>query len=174
MSHLQILPAVAERVDPLVERFLDIREKLRWLQAMGGEKVLLYKRRVTGQVCPNFDVVRRQHQVDLVDSCFGTNFIGGYYGPFEITVSHSTLAPQRIRIYENAGLRREFVSTSWFLWEPQIINKDLIVRRNGQRLWITNVQQSKWRHHILRQMCNFEEIERSSPLYKLPISGFSS
>lgn len=174
MSHLEILPAVNERTpgDDLIFRFLDIRNRLRWLMAMGGERVFLYKRRVTGKVCSNFDVVRRQHRVDLVDDCYGTNFVGGYYGPFDITVSLSTVAPQRIKIYEQGGLRREFISTCWALWEPLLSNKDFIVRRNNQRLWITNIQQSKWHHHILRQLFSFEEIERNNPLYKFPITGF--
>ena len=173
MSHLEILPAVSERVDPMVERFLDIRSRLQWLMAVGGERVLLYKRRVAGTVCPNFDVVRQQHRTDLNDGCYGTNFVGGYYGPFEIFVSLSTVNPQRIRIYEQGGLRREFTSSCWALWEPNLDNKDFIVRRNGQRLWIVNVQETKWKHHTLRQIFNFEEIERSNQIYKIPISGFS-
>lgn len=171
MSHLQILPAIEDRVDPPVERFLDMRDRLRWLLAMGGERVLLYKRLYAGTLCPNYDTVRRQHRTDPNDTiCFGTNFVGGYFGPFEIFASISTVAKQRIRLYEQ-GLRREFNSTQWALWEPRLDNKDFIVRRNGQRLWINNVQQTKWRHHLLRQLFDTEEIERGNPIYNIPIEG---
>lgn len=171
MSHLQILPAVEDRIDPPVERFLDIRDRLRWMQAMGGERVLLYKRMWAGVVCPNFDTVRRQHKVDLTDTiCYGTGFVGGYFGPFEIFISFSTVAAQQIRVYEQ-GLRRDFTSTDWALWEPRIDNKDFFVRRNNQRFWINNVQQTKWRHHILRQLFTSTEIERSNPIYNVAIEG---
>lgn len=172
MSHLQILPAVEDRADPLVNRFLDMREKFRWMMAMGGERVLLYKRMYAGTLCSQFDTVRRQHRQDPSDTeCFGTNFVGGYFGPFAIFVSLKTAASQqRIRI-EEQGLRREFITTSWALWEPKLNNKDFIVRRNNQRLWLNYVEETKWRHHILRQIFNTEEIERSNPIYKIPITG---
>lgn len=170
MSHLQILPSINQRVDPLVERFLDMREKFRWMMGMGGEKVLLYKRRVTGTICPNFDNVRKAHRTDLADGCYGTNFTGGYYGPFEIYASISTVVPQKVKVYEH-GLRREFVSSSWALWEPKLDNKDFVVRRNGQRLWVVEIQETKWRHHILRQLFKTEEIERNNPIYSIPIAG---
>ena len=64
MSHLQILPSVEDRVDPLSNRFLDMREKFRWMMAMGGERVLLYKRRFEGDLCTQYDPVRRTHRQD--------------------------------------------------------------------------------------------------------------
>jgi len=171
MSHLQILPSISERVDPLVARFLDIRERLRWMLGMGGERVLLYKRMYTGERCSQFDTIRRQHRNDGNDlECFGTNFKGGYYGPFDIFVSLSTVAPQQIVIKEQ-GMRRQFISTHWALWEPKLDSKDFIVRRNGQRLWVVDIQQTKWRHHLLRQLFKTEEIERSNVIYKIPITG---
>ena len=172
MAHLQILPAVADRVDPLVERFLDMREKFRWMMAMGGERVLLYKRMYAGERCSQWDPVRKQHRQDNRDTeCFGTGFTGGYYGPFSIFVSLKTAgAKQRVRIYEQ-GMRREFETTNWALWEPKLNNKDFIVRRNGERLWINNVETTKWRHHTLRQIFDTEEVERSHLIYKIPLEG---
>lgn len=176
MSHLQILPTVFDRVDPLVERFLDMREKLRWMLAMGGERVLLYKRKYTGTYCSQYDPVRKQHRNDGNDlECFGTNFVGGYFGPFEIFASIKTPgAKQKVTIYEQ-GMRREFnTSGNWALWEPALTNKDIIVRRNGQRLWINSVEESKWRHHILHFSFDTEEVERSNVIYKIPIDGIAN
>lgn len=172
MSHLQILPSLSERVDPLVERFLDMREKLRWMMEIGGERVLLYQRKVTGTLCPNYDVVRRQHRSDIDTTCFDTNFVGGYIGPTEIFISiGSAGAVQKVTYYEQ-GLRREFILSNWTLWEPNLKNKDFFVRRDGSRHWIKDVTVTKWRHHIIRQLIHTEEIERSHPIYKIPIPGF--
>ena len=172
MSHLQILPAVSERADPLVERFLDMREKFRWMMAMGGERVLLYKRMYTGTRCPEFDNVRKQHKLDGNDTtCYGTGFVGRYYVPFSIFVSFKTAGTkQQIKIYEQ-GMRRDFVPTNWALWEPKLSNKDFIVRRNNERHWINSVEITKWRHHTLRQIFDTEEIERNNLIYKIPIEG---
>ena len=172
MSHLQILPSIEDRADPLVNRFLDMREKFRWMMGMGGERVLLYKRRFSGTLCSQYDKIRRQHRQDPIDTeCFGTNFVGGYFGPFAIFVSLKTAqSQQRIRFTEQ-GLRREFITTNWALWEPKLNNKDFIVRRNNQRLWINQIEETKWRHHILRQLFQTEEIERNNLIYKIPIAG---
>jgi len=171
MSHLQILPAIAERVDPLVERFLDMRNKFQWMMGVGGERVLLYQRREQGTLCPFYDPIRRQHRQDIDEVCFGTNFVGEYYPPVEIFVSiNQPGSQQKIRLYEE-GIRREFVPTCWALWEPIMKNRDFIVRRDGSRLWITDVTTSRWRHHVLRSLFKTEEIEHSSQIYKIPLPG---
>ena len=171
MAHLSILPAITERVDPLVERFLDMRSKFQWMLAVGGERVLLYQRREQGTLCPNYDPIRRQHRQDTDELCYGTNYLEGYYPPIDVFVSINTPgSQQKIRLYEE-GLRREFVPTCWALWEPILKNRDFIVRRDGSRMWITEVTTSRWRHHVLRSLFKVEEIEKSAPIYKIPFSG---
>lgn len=175
MAHLQILPAINDRHDPLVERFLDMREKLRWMLAMGGERVLLYKRLYSGTLSPYYDPIRKTVQANPDDKIgFGTPFVGGFYGPFEIFVSlQSGKTPQVITSYDQ-GLRRTFnAAGNWALWEPQLNNKDFIVRRNNQRLWITDVKISKWRHHVLHFEFDTSEIERSNVIYNIPITGLA-
>lgn len=176
MSHLQILPAVNDRSDSLASRFLDMREKLRWMLAVGGERVLLYKRMYSGTLSPYYDPVRRTVQNVPNDTIgFGTPYVGGYFGPFEIFVSlASGNVPQTVTSTEE-GFKRVYNPTgSWALWEPQLFNKDFIVRRNNQRLWITNVDVSKWRHHILHYKFDATEIERSNVIYQIPITGLAT
>src|ERR1035437_4641355 len=174
MSHLQLLPAIEERVDPLVERFLDMRNKLQWMMGMGGERVLLYQRKEMGTLCPNYDPIRRVHRQDNDEICYGTNYVGGYYSPIEIFVSINVPgSQQKVRTYEE-GIRREFTPTCWALWEPILKNRDFLVRRDGSRLWITDVTTSRWRHHTLRSLFHTEEIERSAQIYKIPFAGINS
>ena len=176
MSHLQILPSLYERpADPLIDRFLDMREKLRWILAAGGERVLLYKRMFAGTPSPNFDTTRMQvvnPAQDLIG--FGTPFVGGYFGPFEIFVSLKTAGSPQATTYTEQGLRHTFTSTSWALWEPLLSNKDFIVRRNNQRLWLESIDFSKWRHHILHQTFTATEVERNNIIYQIPISGLAT
>jgi len=152
-----------------------MREKLRWMLAVGGERVLLYKRLYSGTLSPNYDPIRRTVREVPNDTIgYGTPFVGGYYGPFDIFVSlKSGTVPQVITQYDQ-GLRRTFNAVgNWALWEPQLNNKDFIVRRNNQRLWITEVDVSKWRHHILHFTFNTTEIERNNIIYQIPIAGLA-
>ena len=161
--------------DPLVDRFLDMREKFRWMMAAGGERVLLYKRKFSGTYSSNYDQVRKQVINPAQDMIgYGTPFVGGYFGPFEIFVSLKTAGSPQVVSFTDQGDRHIFTSTSWALWEPLLSNKDFIVRRNNQRMWLENVDFTKWRHHILRQIFTATEVEQNNIIYQIPISGLAS
>ena len=106
MSHLQLLPEVYNRVDPLSERFLDVREKLRWMMAMGGERCLLYQYPWTGTFSPYYNQATGTVQIsnnDLIG--YGTPYVGGYLGPFEVFVSFMTAASPITTTYTSEGAR---------------------------------------------------------------------
>jgi hypothetical protein len=168
MSHLQILPGTGNRGPHSKERyFLEIRNRNKWLLEMGGERVLLYKRKYTGTRCSNFDQVRKTNQQHGQDEiCYGTGFVGGYFKPIEIFVSLISGSPEQITI-EEYGRKRTFTPRSWTLWEPLLTNGDLIVRRNNQRLWIQNVTVRRWKHFVTHQDFETAEVERNHPVYKL-------
>ena len=170
MSHLQYLPSTGNRGPHSKERyFLEIRNRNRWLLDMGGERVFLYKRRYAGVRCPNFDQVRKssqQHGQDTI--CYGTGYTGGYFKPIEIWVSLVEGAPETASIKEY-GRVREFTPRSWTLWEPLLQNGDFLVRRNGQRLWITEVTLLKWKHFVTHQNFSTAEVERNHPIYQIPL-----
>lgn len=175
MSHLQLLPEVYNRIDPLSERFLDIREKLRWMMAMGGERCLLYQYPWTGTFSPYYNQATGTVQIsnnDLIG--YGTPYVGGYLGPFEVFVSFMTAASPITTTYTSEGARATFNGTSWMLWEPLLSNKDFIVRRNNLRYWITGVDVSKWRHHILHQIFTVSLVETSNIIYQVPLTPGTS
>lgn len=149
---------------------------------MGGERVLLYKRRYEGQRCPLFDTVRHtsaQHE-DTV--CYGTGWIapnsnptgpnagGPYYGffdPIEIVVSLLSGGPEELALTDY-GQQRLYKPSCWTLWEPLLTPGDLIVRRNNQRYNITQVSPRRFKHFVTHQDFQISEIERGSILYQLP------
>ena len=165
MSHnfLQVLPSVQNW-----ERYLyEIRNREKWILLGGGERVLLYKRRWDGERCPNFDKVKLQHpQVDFCPICYGTNFVGGYLRPLEVYMSLASPVKQQVEIQE-AGMRKVYSPVTWMLWEPVIFNKDFIVRRNGERHWVVDVQQTRFKHHILRQILQLDLVEATNQIYKI-------
>lgn len=170
MSHLQVLPNTGNRGSHSREKFfLKIRNRYRWLLDSGGEIVLLYKRKYEGTRCPLFDQVRKTSQQNHFDDvCFGTGFVGGYFKPIEIYVSLISGADEQI-VSEEFGRRRIYTPKSWTLWEPLLQNGDFIVRRNNQRLWITNVYQRRWKHYVTRQDFSTAEVERNASIYNIPI-----
>ena len=170
MNHLQILPGTYNSGPHNKEwYFLSIRQRYKWLLDMGGERVLLYKRRFTGERCPLFDKIRKrgpQHEQDTI--CFGTGYVGGYFKPVEIVVSLIS-GDKEQAVVEEWGRRRIYTPRSWTLWEPRLNNGDFIVRRNNQRLWITEVHLRRWKHFITRQDFLTDEIERNAPIYDIPL-----
>ena len=170
MSHLQILPGTGNRGPHSKERyFLEIRNRYRWLLDMGGERVLLYKRKHSGTRCPNYDQVYKKdgnHETENPPICFGTGYVGGYFRPIEIEVSLLS-GGQEAAIIEEWGRRRIYTPRSWTLWEPILTNGDIIVRRNNQRLRIVNVYQRRWKHFVTRQDFETVELERNDPAYQL-------
>lgn len=170
MAHFQILADTGNRGPHSKERyFLEIRNRYKWLLDMGGERVLLYKKRFTGTRCPQFDQIRKTNQQHGQDTiCYGTGYIGGYYQPVEIFISLLSPVAQSA-VIEEAGRRRIFTPTSWTLWEPLLNNGDFIVRRNNARMLITDVTQTHWKHYVLRQNFSATEIERNSPIYQVPL-----
>ena len=169
-THLQILPGTGNRDPHSKERyFLDIRNKYKWNLEMGGERVLLYKRKWFGTRCPLYDKVRRRSQRHGQDTiCFGTGWVGGYFKPVEIAASLITGGLEQA-VIEEWGRRRVYNTRSWTLWEPLLQNGDFIVRRNNQRLWITNTYQRRWKHFVTRQDFETKEVDRGDPIYKIPV-----
>lgn len=169
--HLQILPGTYNKGPHNKERyFLEIRNRNKWLLDMGGERVLLYKKMYAGKRCPNYDQVRKrdgQHEQDTI--CYGTGFVGGYFKPVEIVVSLVSGGPEQA-VVEEWGRKRVYVQPScWTLWEPLLNNGDFLVRRNNQRLLITQVYQKRWKHFVTHQNFTVEEVERDAPIYNVPL-----
>lgn len=153
--------------------FLEIRKRHRWLLEMGGTRVTLLKRRYSGTVCPNFDFLRSQHKqianADLSDPCYGTGWVGGYHIPLEISVSFVSPTAKRATL-RDFGLWFDFEPKSWTLWEPELLDRDLIVRKDtGQRFEITDLSRTMWRGLVLRQNFDIRLLEPQSPQYKFPV-----
>jgi hypothetical protein len=169
VSHFQILPDTGNRGPHSKEiKFLEIRNRYKWMLQMGGQRVLLYKKRYSGIRCPNMDKVRHSNQQHDDNICYGTGYTGGYYAPIEIYVSLLPAVAGVVTVKE-FGRSRDFTPTSWTLWEPLLTTGDFIVLRNNTRMMITDVSQTHWKHYVLRQNFTVTEIERNNIIYKIPI-----
>jgi hypothetical protein len=175
--HLQILPAVIARPGAsynLDWYYVSILNRAKWALLFGGEQVLWYPRKwgtsPLDKRCPNWDPVRKQHPLDNTNDqiCYGTGWVGGYYRPIQIYVSLlSTVNIQNV--VQEEGIRKIFKPMSWTLKEPNIRNGDVIVRQNGERYWINNITQTRWKHNLIRQLFETEQVEKNHVLYQIPV-----
>ena len=162
--------------------FLSIREKDKWILSMSGERVLLYKRRYEGQRCPLFDPIRHTNAQHEDKVCYGTGWIApdanltgpdaggpyyGYFAPIEIPVSLLSSGPEDLALTDY-GQQRIFKPHSWTLWEPLLTPGDLLVRRNNERFFVTEVFIRRWKHFVTHQDFEMAEVERGSVVYQLP------
>lgn len=155
--------------------FGEIRRRKLWLVQQDGEDIYLVKRKVEGDKCPYWQDDARQCEYPLgspegEDACYGTGIIGGYH-PSVLIKARIVPAMQGVQLID-AGMRIAFTPRSWTIWTPRVANWDFLVRRDGRRLEITNVQRQNFRGLITHQL--FDVTERPpSPtdlIYRVPIS----
>jgi len=169
MGHsMPILPD-QQRFGPtgLENYFIWIREKNKWVLTMGGERVLLYKKKYEGQRCPEFDTVRHTNAQHEDTICYGQGFVGGFFQPIEIVISLLSSGPEQFTKTE-FGIQRVYTPHSWSLWEPMLSTGDMVVRRNNQRFLITSVFPRRFKHFVTHIDFDLAEIERGSILYTIP------
>ena len=147
--------------------FLSIREKNKWVLTVGGERVLLYKKKYEGQRCPFFDTVRHTNAQHEDTTCYGQGFVGGFFQPIEIVISLLSSGPEEFTKTE-FGIQRTYKPHSWTLWEPLLATGDMIVRRNNQRFLVTQVFPRRFKHFVTHQDFDLAEVERGSILYQIP------
>lgn len=162
--------------------FLSIREKDKFILNLGGERVLLYKRRYEGQRCPLYDVDRQTSDQHSDTICYGTGWIAldanltgpnsggpyyGYFQPIEIVVSLLSSGPEDLALTDY-GQQRIYKPHSWTLAEPKLTPGDMIVRRNNERFSITQVYPRRFKHYVTHVDFEMSEIERGNIVYTLP------
>ena len=100
-----------------------------------GERVLLYIKKKAGKVCHcrYRDIKMRTHKSPDQDceTCYGAGFVGGFDGPFPIIIAPLT-TEQRVQ-QTDRGLRLSYQIETWLGPTPIIKQRDMIVRRNGDR-----------------------------------------
>ena len=170
MTHLfQILPSVTNRGPHSKERyFLEIRHRYLWLLSMGGERVLLLKKKYYGTRCPNFDQVRKTNEQHNDTICYGTGWVGGYFKPVEIVCSLMTGGPEYVPVQDN-GLIRIYNPHSWTIWEPRLTSGDIIIRKNNQRFIVVSTYARRWKSYVTRQDFELSEVERNHIVYQFPL-----
>lgn len=139
-----------------------------WLLAQGGERVKVFLRKHAGASC----VCRREdYKQPLGDClvCFGTGFVGGYEGPFDLIIAPDD-GERSIR-REASGVS---VSHSYEVWtgpQPLLRQQDFIVKINGERYSIGGIRSPNPRGMILQQHFTIGHIEEKDIRYRVPVDN---
>lgn len=152
------------------------RESIRrnnWILEQGGERVKLFKRKVSGIACPcrvderTFEY--NQQPSNRCQSCFGTGFIGGYDGPIDIIVAPDD-AERRVSQSPN-GRRLEHTYEVWTGPSPAVTQRDFIVKQTNERYSIGPVRRPSNRGLPLQQHFNIGYLDEQDVRYRIPLDG---
>lgn len=130
-----------------------------------GEPASLIVRRTKGKICGC--MVANNTPRSGCSACYETGIIGGYYGPFEILfIDPDTAATRTIN---EGGVKVERTSRSYLGPTPVVSAGDLIVRRNGERLEISDVVWKSPRGVLVQQDFNVNLLPVKDTRYLIPL-----
>lgn len=138
----------------------------RWILEQGGERVKVFLRKNTGIPCPCFDFTHKQPISDCL-KCFGTAYVGGYEGPYEMIVAPDD---SEVRVAQrDIGRTSEHTYEVWTGPQPLLNHRDFIMKVNGDRYSIGPVRMPSNRGNILQQHFNISSFDDKDIRYKVPV-----
>lgn len=144
-----------------------------WILEQGGERVKLFLRKLSGQVCDCITESRRASHIKQPRNhcliCFGTGYVGGYEGPYEIIVAPDD--GERKIAQHNWGRYVEHMYEVWMGPTPLIAQRDFLFKQNGEAFSIGPVRRPTNRGNILQQHFSINLLDIHDIRYRIPIDG---
>lgn len=138
----------------------------RWILDHGGERVKLMIRRSVGPKCGCNSSFYKQPTSDCT-VCYGSGVIGGYDGPYDITIAPDNAA--KTISQSNRGRTTAHVYDVWTLPSPLVSQRDFIVKLNGDRYAIGPVSMPSNRGMQLGQFFDVSKLDEADIRYQVPI-----
>jgi hypothetical protein len=144
-----------------------------WILGCGGERVYLFVRKVCGIPCdctrdPRSLEFHKQPQNSCL-TCYGTGYIGGYEGPYDIVVAPDD-TDRRIA-QTNRGRRKEHTYEAWTGPYPLLTQRDFVVKQTNERYSIGGVRRPTHRGNLLQQHFQMGYFDEGDIRYRVPIDG---
>ena len=103
----------------------------------------------------------------VVSNCYGTGFIGGYEGPYDIIVAPDDAEK---RISQSAtGRRKEHSYEVWMSFSPIVSQRDFILKQNNERYSIGPVRRPTNRGNVMQQHFNIAYLDPPDIRYEVPV-----
>lgn len=144
-----------------------------WILQQGGERAYAFIRKVNGIPC---DCTRDERSLEFLKqpsnsclTCFGTGFIGGYEGPYDIIIAPDD-AERRIA-QTQYGRRKEHTYEVFMGPYPVVTMRDFIVKQTNERYSIGAVRRPSNRGNLLQQHFQIGYLDEGDIRYSVPIDG---
>ena len=152
------------------------REAIRrnnWILEQGGERIKAFIRRQSGIPChctlDEHLVAYSKQPSNRCIQCYGTGFLGGYEGPYEMIVAPDD-AERRVS-QGQWGRRLEHSYEVWTGPSPLVTQRDFVVKQTNERYSIGAVRRPNNRGNVLQQHFNVAYLDEGDVRYKVPING---
>jgi|APSaa5957512622_1039677.scaffolds.fasta_scaffold01421_4 hypothetical protein len=152
------------------------REAMRrnaWILQQGGERVKLFVRKTAGIPCDcciddKTLAYSKQPSSRCLD-CFGTGFLGGYEGPYEVIIVPDD-AERRIA-QAVGGRNKEHTYEVWMGPSPLLTQRDFIVKQTNERYSVGPVRRPSHRGNLMQQHFSIAYFDQGDIRYRVPIDG---
>ncbi len=155
-----------DEVEKLDHMWREAVRRNRWILDQGGERVKLFIRKSAGVRCGCFSSTRRSSDEECL-VCYGTSFIGGYEGPFDITIAPDDAAKEVKRT--NRGATVSHTYETWTGPVPLLSQRDFIVKLNGDRYGIGPVRMPSNRGNQLQQFFPVSKLDEADVRYSVQL-----
>ena len=133
-----------------------------------GERIIVYKLKHHGELCPSFDPITRIPKYSDCSVCFDTGYIGGYYYPIytyaQFDVDHRML--QSLGYTETAIENKTLLLPNF----PVLTPGDVIIRRDNSRYTVIAVNSTHIHQSQILQVTQVAEVQSKNILYQLPVN----
>jgi hypothetical protein len=154
-----------QEVDEIDWVYAEMVRRNQYLFETTGEPAYIMFRKWRGELCGcTFGSQQGKH---ACPSCFETGFVGGYIGPYDFLFvpPDSAIA----RELNEGGIKTTRTSRSYLTRTPIVQNGDLIIRRNGDRMVVSDVVYKMPRGIILQQDFTVELLPPGDTRYLIPV-----
>jgi len=154
----------AEELDFIWQRAIELNS---FMLDQGGERVKLFTRKFFGRACYDLDPLRKQFSADC-PVCLGTGVEGGYEGPFDIVIAPPNT--EKTLSFAELGLHVAYQFETWTSPTPLIGMYDFIVRPDGTRYVVNNINHISVRGLIAQQMFSVSYLDEKDIRYQVPLN----
>lgn len=162
-------PTQLQEIEKLDYIWREAIRRNRWILDQGGERVKVFIRKTAGVPCPCIPDSHHNQPISDCLLCIGTGFIGGYEGPFNLTI-----APDDGERTFNRTPIGATVSHTYEVWtgpSPMLSQRDMVIRQNGDRYSIGAVRMPSNRGNILQQHFQINLIDEKDIRYRVLVDG---
>jgi hypothetical protein len=166
-------PIISKQTEALDYIWREAVRRNQWIVQQGGERAKIFIRRTAGIPCthgmdPRTIEFGGQPSIRC-QICFGTGFVGGYDGPFDVLIAPDDA--ERKITQTMTGRRREHTQDVWIGPSPVVTMRDFIVKQTNERYSIGPVRRPTNRGVYLQQHFMIGSLDEADIRYAVPIDG---